>query len=82
MHAPTKTSIIYTSPQDSENHLQTFCQSLKTVFSDAGLLAKDERPLLLHATLVNTIYVPGVRGKGGKEGHGKRYFSSSLLFPL
>ena len=32
---------------------------------DAGFLVKDERPLLLHATLVNTIYVPGVRGSRG-----------------
>jgi len=35
---------------------------------DAGLLIPDDRPLKLHATVVNTIYVKGRRSRGGKGG--------------
>lgn len=69
MHDPSKTSVLYTSPVDSDNTLLNFCEKLKDAFADADLLVKDSRPLLLHATIVNTVYVPGVRGKG--SGHGK-----------
>lgn len=69
MHAPEKTSILYSSPVDEDQRIQTFCQRLKDAFSEAEMLVKDTRPLLLHATIVNTIYVPGIRGKG--SGHGK-----------
>jgi activating signal cointegrator complex subunit 1 len=69
MHAPEKTSILYSSPVDEDQRIQTFCQRLKDAFSEAEMLVKDTGPLLLHATVVNTIYVPGIRGKG--SGHGK-----------
>jgi activating signal cointegrator complex subunit 1 len=71
MHPPAKTSVLYTSPSDPDNRLYTFCSALRTAFSD--FLVLDDRPLLLHATIVNTIYVPGVReGSGGAgAGHGK-----------
>ncbi|THV50926.1 hypothetical protein BGAL_0130g00070 [Botrytis galanthina] len=63
MHQPWSTSILYTSPQDPHSHLQTFCQSLKDTFTTAGFMLPEEkgRSLLLHATIVNTIYVRGVR---------------------
>ncbi|EMR89188.1 hypothetical protein BcDW1_2198 [Botrytis cinerea BcDW1] len=63
MHQPWSTSILYTSPQDPHSHLQTFCQSLKDTFTTAGFMLPEEkgRGLLLHATIVNTIYVRGVR---------------------
>lgn len=67
MHPAQKTSILYAAPVDEESQLQTFCLKLKEAFKD--LLVADTRPLLLHATIVNTVYVPGVRGKG--SGHGK-----------
>jgi activating signal cointegrator complex subunit 1 len=69
MHTSSKTSVLYTSPVDTDKRLYSFCNSVKAVFVDADLLVRDERPLLLHATLVNTVYVPGVRGKG--SGHGR-----------
>jgi activating signal cointegrator complex subunit 1 len=68
MHTPSKTSILYSSPVDEDLRLYTFCQKLREIFTEAELLVQEDRPLLLHATIVNTVYVPGVRGKGG---HGK-----------
>lgn len=67
MHTPRKTSILYTSPVDPDARLYSFCQRLRAVFTAAGLLVADASPLLLHATIVNTVYVSGVRGKG--SGH-------------
>ncbi len=69
MHTPSKTSVLYSSPLDPNLKLYNFSRKLRDIFSSAGLLVEDSRPLLLHATIVNTIYVPGVRGKG--SGHGK-----------
>ena len=69
MHTPSKTSILYSAPVDEDHSLQSFCQKLKDSFSEAELLVSDTRPLLLHATIINTIYVPGVKGK--VSGHGK-----------
>ena len=69
MHPPSKTSILYTSPIDEDLGLLEFCLKLKDAFVTAELLVPDTRPLLLHATIVNTIYVPGVKGK--RSGHGK-----------
>ncbi|EPE27299.1 hypothetical protein GLAREA_03214 [Glarea lozoyensis ATCC 20868] len=72
MHDPSSTSVLFAPPIPSPQ-LTTFCQSLKQVFIDAKLMVEDTRPLLLHATILNTIYVPGVRDKTkGKAGHGKR----------
>lgn len=55
--------------------LNSFCQQLKDAFTEAELLVEDKRSLLLHATIVNTIYVPGSKRtnlrKAG-EGHGKK----------
>jgi activating signal cointegrator complex subunit 1 len=73
MHPPSKTSVLYSSPVDPDGRLYTFCSSLRAAFSD--FLAPDDRPLLLHATIVNTVYVPGVRESSGGQagaGHGKQ----------
>ena len=69
MHTPSKTSILYAAPMDEDQTLQSFCQKLKDAFTEAELLVPETRPLLLHATIVNTVYVPGVKGKG--SGYGK-----------
>ncbi len=68
MHTPSKTSILYASPTD-DDRLYPFCQRLKNIFTEGEFLVEENRPLKLHATIVNTVYVPGVRGSGG---HGKR----------
>lgn len=59
MHSPQKTSILYTAPSDPTNRLQPFCQALQDAFKKAELLVPDDRPLKLHATIVNTIYAKG-----------------------
>jgi activating signal cointegrator complex subunit 1 len=59
MQSPTKTSILYVHPHDSTNRLQPLCQALRRIFTQAGLLVSDTRPLKLHATIVNTIYIKG-----------------------
>ena len=68
MHTPSKTSILYSSPV-GDDRLYPFCKKLKDIFTEAGFIVEENRPLKLHATIVNTVYLPGVRGKGG--GHGK-----------
>jgi activating signal cointegrator complex subunit 1 len=71
MHPPAKTSILYSGPDDPDGHLYNFCSALRAAFSD--FLVQDDRPLLLHATIMNTVYVPGVRARSGGagSGHGK-----------
>ena len=59
MQSPTKTSILYIRPHDQTNRLQPLCQALRKTFTDAGILVPDTRPLRLHATIVNTIYIKG-----------------------
>jgi activating signal cointegrator complex subunit 1 len=73
MHTHSSTSTLFAPPVTSSPTLLNFCQQLKDAFTAAELLVPDSRPLLLHATVVNTIYVPGVKGKGARGGgHGKR----------
>lgn len=77
MHEPQKTSILYASPSapsyTSESlPLYQFSLLLQQKFVGAGFIIADTRPLLLHATIVNTIYAPGVRkASGARGGHGK-----------
>jgi len=57
---PSKASVIYAPPADSLGKLQQFCERVRGVFQEVeGLMIPDDRPLLLHATVVNTIYVKG-----------------------
>jgi activating signal cointegrator complex subunit 1 len=71
MHPPPKTSILYSAPEDPDGRLYRLCAKLKEVFSE--FMVQDTRPLLLHATILNTVYVPGIREKssGSGAGHGK-----------
>ncbi|EGU75290.1 hypothetical protein FOXB_14198 [Fusarium oxysporum f. sp. conglutinans Fo5176] len=57
------TSVLYAPPVDTEGILQKFCEQIKTTFQEAGLMVKEDRPLVLHATVVNTIYVKDGRGR-------------------
>jgi activating signal cointegrator complex subunit 1 len=68
MHKPSETSILYAPPVDEDQRLNSFCQKVWNVFKEAGFLVPESRPLLLHATIVNTIYVPGTKARGG---HGR-----------
>ncbi|MCJ1280787.1 hypothetical protein MMC26_000104 [Xylographa opegraphella] len=82
MHSPSSTSILYASPHDSSNRLQQFCLALQTAFTDAGFLLPDTRPLLLHTTIVNTVYAKErskrtVGGGHGKQGKGRGGFDAT-----
>lgn len=59
MHAPHKTSILYAFAEDPSERLEPLCNALRGQFMEAGFLIDDQRPLKLHATIVNTIYAKG-----------------------
>lgn len=71
MHNPVKTSILYTSPADLTFRLRGFCEALCNQFTSRGFLVPDKRPLLLHATIVNTLYAKGSKNRPKDSGHGK-----------
>ncbi|KAG5998909.1 hypothetical protein E4U43_002346 [Claviceps pusilla] len=53
---PSKTGVLYASPTDTEGILHPFCEELRRPFRDKGLIV-EQRPLVLHVTVLNTIYV-------------------------
>lgn len=68
-----KATVLFAPPSDQTGVLHGFSEKIKALFKEAGLLAPDDRPLLLHATIVNTIYVKGNRNSHGKK-RGDRTF--------
>ncbi|KAI1418111.1 kinase A anchor protein [Hypoxylon sp. FL1857] len=62
----SRSSVLYASPVDNEGTLLRFCEELRATFQEAGLMAVENRPLLLHATIINTIYVKG-RNRGKRH---------------
>jgi activating signal cointegrator complex subunit 1 len=66
MQPARKATVLYAPPADATGLLRRFCEQLREPFVEAGLMLDDGRPLLLHATMVNTIYV-----KGGSRGGGR-----------
>ncbi|KAK8183900.1 AKAP7 2'5' RNA ligase-like domain-containing protein [Phyllosticta citribraziliensis] len=69
MHSPTRTSILYAAPHDPTARLYAFASAVRDAF--APLLVPDDRPLRLHATVVNTIYAKERRGRAGGGGKKK-----------
>ncbi|TWU75659.1 hypothetical protein ED733_007221 [Metarhizium rileyi] len=63
--SPASTSVLYAPPSDAEGVLYAFCEALRRPFREMGLIGDENRPLLLHATVVNTVYVRG--GGGGRR---------------
>ncbi|KKA28766.1 hypothetical protein TD95_005397 [Thielaviopsis punctulata] len=59
-------SVLYAEPRDGEGVVQGFCERVRAEFVRAGVVQEDGRGLLLHATIVNTVYVPG-QGRGKKK---------------
>lgn len=72
MHEEHNTSILYAIPADVTNRLQPFCQRIRDAFSTAGLLVPDDRPLRLHATVVNTVYAQVRTSRERRGGHGPK----------
>lgn len=71
MHAPKSTSILYAGAQDPTDRLFQTCVTLRDLFQKKGYLVPDDRPLKLHATIVNTIYA-----KAGHRGGGNARFDA------
>lgn len=68
MQKAEKATILYATPLDPWGALQEFSERVRAVFKKEGLLVADHRPLLLHATIVNTIYVKGKKeARRGKK---------------
>lgn len=57
MQQPENATVLYAPPSDPEDSLQAFAEAIAGNFKNAGLLVPDDRPLLLHATIVNTNHV-------------------------
>ncbi|KAL9108781.1 MAG: hypothetical protein Q9227_006438 [Pyrenula ochraceoflavens] len=64
-HRPQKATRLLAEPVDPTGRLLPFARAVRQRSMDAGILVPEERELKLHATLVNTVYVRGGRGKGG-----------------
>jgi activating signal cointegrator complex subunit 1 len=77
MHTPRNTSILYAGPEDSRGVLHALCVKLRDAFSAAGFLVPDDRPLKLHATILNTIYAKA----GGKKQHIDNTLASNSAIP-
>ncbi|EHK18716.1 uncharacterized protein TRIVIDRAFT_57587 [Trichoderma virens Gv29-8] len=69
MQPAERAAVLYAPPLDPEGILYDFCKQLQKPFQDSGLMIDENRPLLLHATIINTIYVKNNTGGGGR---GKR----------
>lgn len=70
---PSSTTVLYASPDDPLLRVHNLCASIRELFKSANLLVQEDRPLLLHATIINTIYNrPRDRcdTKGESAGHG------------
>lgn len=56
MQTAESTAVLYARPVDESRRLYDFGVAVQRLFLDAGLLIDDQRPLTLHATIVNTTY--------------------------
>ncbi|KAL9051076.1 MAG: hypothetical protein Q9162_006249 [Coniocarpon cinnabarinum] len=65
MKDPAKTSVLYAEPMDDSGRLLPFCERLRQRFTEEGYLQVENRPLKLHATVLNTLYA-------SREGRGSR----------
>ena len=69
MHPVQRTSVLYAAPHDTSDRLQAFGEALRSTFMEAGFVVPDDRPLKLHATIINMIYAK----KGGRTGRSQGY---------
>lgn len=71
--AAKEARVLYAPPIDPFGALHGFCQRLQGVFKSEGFIVDDGKPLTLHATVVNTVYVKGSdRGTKGKDRNDRR----------
>ncbi len=84
MQPPARATVLYAAPVDESTGalaaaggpLLALCERVRAAFADL-LVDEGGRPLLLHATIVNTVYARGGRrggdGGGGGGGGGGRF---------
>lgn len=65
--SPRSSRVFFAHAHDPSKRLQTFAELVRQNFMDAGLIT-ETRPLVLHATIANMIYVKSRKGQGGKAG--------------
>jgi len=53
---PQKATVLHCPPYDPTSRLYSFCLKLRQKFVDAGFIQPENRPLVLHATIANTVY--------------------------
>jgi activating signal cointegrator complex subunit 1 len=53
---PDKATVLHCPPHDPTSRLYPFCLRLKQRFIESGFMEQEDRPLVLHATIVNTVY--------------------------
>lgn len=66
--------VFFAHVYDASHRLQTFAELIRQRFVDVGLVT-ETRPLVLHATVANMMYVKGMKGRGGgsrEEGSRRR----------
>lgn len=73
MQEPGKATVLYAPPADPLGILHGFGEKIKAQFKEAGLLAPGDLPLLLHATIVNTVYVKG------RDKHAKKKWERAVI---
>lgn len=65
-----KATVLHAKPHDSSDRLYYFCLAIRQNFINAGFMQAEERPLILHATLVNTVYSRSGQDRKRKSGRG------------
>ncbi|KAF2668618.1 hypothetical protein BT63DRAFT_456261 [Microthyrium microscopicum] len=56
MRRPNDTSVLFAIPKDSTSRLMPFCEALQKSFMNRGFIVNENRPLKLHATVINTVF--------------------------
>ena len=68
MGSPSSTTVLYAKPEDPASRLHNLCTAIREIFKSADLLVHEDRPLLLHATIINTTYNrPQVHGSNRRS---------------
>ena len=68
MGSPSSTTVLYARPEDPASRLHNLCTAIREIFKSADLLVHEDRPLLLHATMINTTYNrPQVHGSNRRS---------------
>jgi activating signal cointegrator complex subunit 1 len=71
MQPADRAAVLYAPPVDRFGLLQAFCERVRDAFREAEVMEDEGRPLLLHATVVNTVYVKGDKQEGGSNARGR-----------